>query len=135
MTTVYRTRPERLHLAGDAAEEFAIVLPFPESALFPNRTNGKHWATRQTAKKSARLAAFALTPRIELDTQADHALTITVAPPDKRRRDVDGILSALKPSIDGIAQALQIDDTRFNPIEIERIAPIEGGQVRIVIKR
>jgi crossover junction endodeoxyribonuclease RusA len=113
-----------------------ILLPFPDPALFPNRSNGKHWATRQPAKELAKVTAFEKCERLSVvGTQIDHAMTITVAPPDRRRRDVDGILSALKPSIDGIAQALKIDDTHFNPIEIERVKPIEGGRVLITIER
>jgi crossover junction endodeoxyribonuclease RusA len=127
----YSIKHERMLQADSGA---TIVLPFPEAALFPNRSNGKHWATRQAAKKQARSYAFTMSCHLALDeARTDRAVTIIVAPPDKRRRDVDGILAALKPSLDGIAQALGIDDMYFNPIEIRRIDPVPGGCVTVII--
>lgn len=79
------------------------------------------------------MAAYEATGHHIGDNTIDHAVTIIVAPPDKRRRDVDGILSALKPTLDGLADGLQMNDWHFNPIEIRRIDPCEGGKVTIIV--
>lgn len=111
-----------------------IVLPWPDAALFPNRSNGKHWSTRQPAKEAARVSAFVQAMGHDAgDPKVDHGVTIIVAPPDNRKRDVDGIVAALKPSLDGIAEALKIDDYHFNPIEIRLVDRVEHGSVTIVI--
>jgi crossover junction endodeoxyribonuclease RusA len=34
-----------------------VSLPFPDSKLFPNRKNGKHWTTTNAAKVAAREGA------------------------------------------------------------------------------
>lgn len=115
---------------------FTITLPFPDSALFPNRSNGRHWSVRQRCAKEAREWAY-----MESKEQArrlatsDAALSvkILVYPPDKRNRDVDGLLSALKPSLDGIAQGLGVNDKRFNPVSIRRMQPVADGAVVVQI--
>lgn len=111
-----------------------IVLDWPAAELFPNRSNGKHWGSRQPFKIAARSAAYCAADGLNIgDTSIDHAIAIFISPPDNRRRDVDGILSALKPSLDGIAKALHIDDQHFNPIHVERLEPIEGGRIVVII--
>ena len=111
-----------------------VVLPWPDPVLWPNRSNGNHWSVRQSAKSAAKLIARSNSTGANIgDTSIDHAVTIIVEPPDKRRRDVDGVLSALKPSLDGIAHALDIDDCHFNPIQIVRAAPVPGGRVTVRI--
>lgn len=60
-------------------------------------------------------------------------ITITFNPPDKRKRDLDGGLSSLKQSLDGIATALTIDDSRFSPITLKRGEVRKGGEVVVEI--
>jgi crossover junction endodeoxyribonuclease RusA len=111
-----------------------IYLSWPARELFPNRSNGQHWGKRQPFKVAAKSIAFSSARELSLpNTETDHAVKIVIEPPDKRRRDLDGVLSALKPSLDGIAQALHIDDQHFNPIEIIRSDVIKNGRVMIII--
>lgn len=113
-----------------------IILPWPDAELFPNRSNGKSWKSKQSfkaaAKQSAAIEAIGIGSDIG-DTLIDHGVTIIIEPPDSRRRDVDGVLSALKPSLDGIAEVLRIDDYHFNPIRIIRQAPVRHGRITIII--
>jgi hypothetical protein len=39
--------------------------------------------------------------------------------PDKRKRDADNMLAASKSLLDGVAQALKVDDSRFKPILVD----------------
>lgn len=41
----------------------------------------------------------------------------TFFPPDRRARDEDNLIASLKSSLDGIAQALRIDDRCFHLLE------------------
>ena len=114
-----------------------VVLDWPAPELFPNRSNGKHWGVRQPFKLSAKQAAAIATFNTGADigdVMIDHTVTIIIEPPDNRRRDVDGVLSALKPSLDGIAATLQIDDERFNPVLLVRKAPVDGGRITIIVE-
>jgi crossover junction endodeoxyribonuclease RusA len=90
----------------------------------PNRKNGTHWAKTKGSKDNARDEAFYLTKAL-FKTQALHTnglipLAITFVQSDKRHRDLDNLLAASKPAIDGIAKALNVDDSIFEPITIKR---------------
>jgi crossover junction endodeoxyribonuclease RusA len=40
---------------------------------------------------------------------------ITFYPPDKRHRDADNMVASIKAGIDGLADALKVNDKRFLP--------------------
>jgi crossover junction endodeoxyribonuclease RusA len=61
-------------------------------------------------------------------------VAITFHPPDKRRRDTDGMLSALKSSLDGVADALQVDDSLFD-LSLTVREPVKGGEVVVTVGR
>ena len=42
-------------------------------------------------------------------------LTITFYPPDKRHRDADNMVASIKAGLDGVADALKVNDRRFLP--------------------
>lgn len=114
-----------------------VTLPWPDSALLPNRRHGKHWTSTHKAKTAAREAAMAeamVSVRRHgfIAPDGDLSVSIVLYPPDRRRRDIDGTLSSLKHCLDGIAQAIQVDDSRFNPITLERREVVKGGRVEII---
>lgn len=55
------------------------------------------------------------------------ALSLLFLTPDKRKRDLDGMLSSAKHALDGIAQALGVDDSRFKPILVDAVLGPKGG--------
>lgn len=95
--------------------DVSFSLPFPPVELSPD--SRKHRAVMARAKKvyraSSRLYCFqALKGR---KVQADRVVvTLVFYPPDKRRRDKDNLLARMKAGIDGIADAVGIDDSRFD---------------------
>ncbi len=117
-----------------------IELPFPPAALNPNRKSGRHWAQTHAAKASYRDACWALALQ-ELSRQrgwlapaGDIALTLTFVQPDKRRRDRDNLLAASKSGLDGLAAALKVDDSRFEPVTISRVFGAKPGAVIVEIE-
>ena len=90
----------------------------------PNRKNGHHWAKTKGSKDTARDEAFYITKEVfktsVLHTDGLIPLNITFVQSDKRHRDLDNLLAASKPAIDGIAMALNVDDSIFEPITIKR---------------
>jgi len=109
-----------------------IVLAWPPRTLHPNAR--PHWATKSKAVKAYRSAAGWSTKASgdRVDGVGAVDLHITFYPPNKRKHDLDGCLSAIKAGIDGIADALGVDDSRFT-IRIERGAVIQGGEVRVIV--
>ena len=95
-----------------------ITLPWPNLKLTPNAKRRKHWRSYQPAIKSDRAAGaictcLALPLRAKkaiAATEGKIAMVVTFYPPDARRRDDDGMISAFKHLRDGIADALGIDD-------------------------
>lgn len=105
-----------------------ISLPFPASELMPNRKNGRSHHVTNAAKIKAREDGYWLTkadPAHLLFAKTDGPIPISIVycQPDKRRRDLDNLLAASKASLDGMANAMGIDDTRFRPILID-VGPI-----------
>lgn len=100
-----------------------IKLDWPDASLMPNRKNGRHWAGTQPAKVRARQEGYFATKQamagrvFAIDGRVP--LRVTFVSPDKRDRDLDNLLSSLKHGLDGIAQALGIDDKHFRPITID----------------
>jgi hypothetical protein len=91
-----------------------IELPWPDRTLHPNAR--VHWAKLAKAKKIAREAAYWTVKQSRLQHEFPEGplhLWLDFYPPDRRKRDDDGLLSSMKAARDGIASALGIDDSRF----------------------
>lgn len=119
-----------------------VTLPFPNARLNPNRSKGVHWAATSALRKSARTSAYTLARVAALATpwygierrKADTVpLVITFIQPDRRHRDRDNLLAACKPALDGVADALEINDSQFDPVTIRREYGDKPGAVRIEI--
>ena len=114
-----------------------MILPYPDSKLLPNRSSGKHWTAVHKAKDAAKATGYAigLQNKPEIVKGSLIPLEIHFYPPDNRKRDLDGALSSMKSTLDGVAQAWGVDDSCFRPITIDMKDKIEGGKVVITVKR
>lgn len=119
-----------------------VTIPFPDARLNPNRSKGMHWAATSALRKSARTDAWMLTraaasktPWYGTERRKAEAvpLTITFIQPDRRQRDRDNLLAACKPALDGVADALEINDSQFDPVTIRREYGAKPGSVRVEI--
>lgn len=101
-----------------------IKLPYPNPKLSPNRKNGRFWGATKTIKDSVIDTAYILAKAEQCKNpdlkDAPIHVTVTFVQSDKRRRDLDNLLAASKPAFDGISRALEIDDSKFEPITIKR---------------
>lgn len=118
-----------------------LVFEWMPPQLFRNKERTQHWGVRQYHSKTSRMVAAAVTrevitsskEKINFQPKKDIPISVYFYPPDKRRRDVDGMFSALKPTLDGIADAIEVDDQYFNPTHLYRCAPVKGGKVKIIV--
>lgn len=113
-----------------------LHLPWPSRLLHPN--SRVHWAQRAKATKAARYAAFVAARAIgwtneSVPSEGRLSLWIDFYPPDRRRRDDDGLLASVKAARDGIADALGIDDRRFVSHPMLRDEVRRGGEVVVTI--
>jgi len=114
-----------------------LTLPWPPSGLSPNARHS-HWASLARAKKRFRDACF-MTARTQgaQTFQAKPAGKVAVhlrfVPPDRRRRDLDNVLAAMKSGLDGLADAISVDDSRFALSADMPVVGSIGGFVRVTI--
>jgi crossover junction endodeoxyribonuclease RusA len=92
-----------------------VVLPWPDARLNPNVR--VHWAVKSPITKAARDAACYATKAAQarVDHDGPIALRVTFCAPDKRQRDRDNCIASCKAYMDGIADALGVNDARFEP--------------------
>jgi Holliday junction resolvase RusA-like endonuclease len=117
---------------------FTIHLAFPVPDLFPNRAKGRHWGAMYKAKTEATAASFVLTKAQAKGwtaTDKELRLTVTFVMPDKRKRDADNCLAAAKSALDGVAQALKVDDFQFQPVQVFRRFGEKPGAMIVEIER
>ena len=96
-----------------------VSVPWPSKLLSPN--SRAHWAPKAREKRKARSDAAWLTIAAPGFRDAQEAMqdelpipvSITFHPPDARKRDLDNALASSKAMLDGIAEALGVDDSRF----------------------
>jgi len=89
-----------------------VTLGWPSRALSPNARS--HWATLARAKKAARREGYiAARSAGVLAGVSSVCIQVTFIPPDARRRDCDNLVSQIKGQIDGISDAIGIDDSRW----------------------
>lgn len=114
-----------------------LHLPFPDKSLFPNaKLRGGGWGHAIAPKAKAKEDAYYLTKQAMGDWMPQDGtipLSIVFCQPDKRSRDLDGMLGAVKHALDGIASALGIDDSRFRPILIDAGPVGKPGAVIVAV--
>jgi len=119
--------------------EVVIEISWPSVKLMPNRAYGRSWVSTYAARQQYRAEGYAvarekLTPGC-CPSDAHYSLRIVLHAPDKRVRDLDGLFGALKNALDGIADALGVNDSHFAECSIVRGEPVKGGRVVINISK
>ncbi|MES2295229.1 MAG: endodeoxyribonuclease RusA [Pseudomonadota bacterium] len=113
-----------------------LTLPWPPKELSPNARI--HFLAKSRVTKAYRETSYWLADalwrsgRNPCASEGPITLAFTFHPPDRRRRDLDTMLSSVKAGIDGIADALGVNDVRFE-YALKRAEPVKNGRVVIVI--
>lgn len=112
-----------------------VELPWPAPELSPNKR--LHWRAKAQYQQAAHKTGWAIT-RKWLETNrptfgATFPVTLTFCPPDKRGRDLDNLVASEKHFLDGIADALDVDDRRFRPVTADWGDVCKLGKVIITI--
>jgi crossover junction endodeoxyribonuclease RusA len=113
-----------------------VRLNWPAPGLNPN--SRLHWSRKSRLVKTARQAAWGATLEKfgslnRLPKGSRVYLEMVFCPPDKRRRDADNIIASLKASLDGISDALGIDDSKFVST-YSMGEPVKGGAVIVTVR-
>ncbi len=81
-------------------------------------TSSRPWAARQQG------ATRLQTPSL--------AVTLRFVPPDRRARDIDNLVASMKSGLDGLADVLGVDDSRW-ALSAELAGEV-GGFVRVEVR-
>jgi crossover junction endodeoxyribonuclease RusA len=109
-----------------------LILPWPPRDLSPN--SRVHWARLARAKRSYRevCAWQALEQGARRLDAARLDVSLVFVPPSRRPIDLDNCLAMMKAGLDGLADVLGVDDSRWR-ITIEREDSV-GGFVRVTVR-
>lgn len=126
-------------------EKFEIRLPWPNRAMSSNARG--HWAKKATAAHKYRYHCKMLSLetiqagkwdvkalREMIAGGAELHVFIDFYPPDRRQRDDNNLPGLFKSGLDGVADALGIDDHLFrtHPF-LNRDEIVNGGEVRVIV--
>ena len=117
---------------------FTLTLEhLPPSELFPNALRRIHWSKRAKAEKDAREEAYMLAHSAEERKPFKKAsIAYYFYIPDNRKRDIEALIGAAKPYVDGLVDAgVIVDDDSFHlPIAVARAIKAYNAQTDIVIE-
>lgn len=111
-----------------------LELSWPDKRLSPNAR--LHWANLHSAKAAAaRIAGMeCLVQHVPRNINAKRVVAgFVFLPPDRRARDLDNLVTAMKAAQDGIAKWIGVDDSRWVPT-YEIGEPVKGGKVIINLR-
>lgn len=111
--------------------------PWPPKELSPNAR--LHFMKVARVKKSyrntCRLLALAMGAKaLALAPSGRLHVELTFYPPDRRHRDQDNMLAAMKAGLDGLADAIGVDDRNFKTTFQVANQTSVGGRVKVEIR-
>lgn len=112
-----------------------LIYSWPPSILMPNAARQAHWTKKSPFEKAYRQECLIRTGKPQPTLIIDDCfvpIEITFYPPDKRHRDLDGLLGSVKLLLDALAQGIGINDRNFRPITLDVGPVLKGG--RVVVK-
>jgi crossover junction endodeoxyribonuclease RusA len=115
-----------------------IELSWPDRALSPN--SRKHWRAKSRYQQDAHKEGYIIMDQWLRAHQAPEggpkgALPVLMlfCPPDRRGRDLDNLGASMKWALDGIADALDINDRAFRPVTSDWGDVCKPGKVIVKI--
>jgi crossover junction endodeoxyribonuclease RusA len=127
---------------GKGGEPVIIKLPYPPSALNPNKR--LHWAVKRKHTQAYRQKCMLMVwnqigcqqlREFVIGYIGDFKVSITFHKPDNRKRDDDNIIASFKAGRDGVADALSVDDNRFEVSYKVSKENVKGGLVVIEVSK
>jgi len=126
-------------------DKFQIILPWPNRAMSSNARG--HWAKKANAahryRYDCKMTTLDAVRAAGWDVQAirdavaggaELHVPIDFYPPDRRRRDDNNLPGLFKSGLDGVADALGIDDHLFRTRPfLHRDKIVNGGEVRVTV--
>lgn len=108
----------------------SINLPWPPRELSPNAR--KHWAVVAKHKKAYRQICYLMAKQAGIKSTESNKVVITFYKPSKRHMDLDNCLASMKAGLDGLADAMGVDDKHFR-LTVSMAEEL-GGYVKVKVE-
>ncbi len=112
-----------------------VSLPWPDKSLSPNAR--VHRMKLAGIKKRQRQTCYVETlrqvGRPSLKTDASYLVLLTFYPSDRRKRDRDNLGASMKSALDGMADALGVNDSQFVQVAY-RVSKDVSDEARVVVE-
>lgn len=117
-----------------SGKTYVFELPWPDRRLSPNAR--ENWRTTARLKRAFRARCRVIGEQVGLGylRGSENAVSVhlTFFPPDRRARDWDNMLAAMKSGLDGVADAMGVDDSKWR-VAFEVAEPEKGGVVLVQV--
>ena len=112
---------------------YDLTLPWPPSELSPNAR--QHWAQLAKAKQKYRNECYlhAIAQNAKKITADRLEIGLEFVPPNRRKFDIDNLLGRMKSGLDGLADVLGVDDSRWSIRMARSCAPLPPGFVLVTV--
>jgi len=115
--------------------ECLIRLPWPPAKLSANGSQGDWRGKAKVAKEYKATCAKECWAQRVRKMQADTvAVDVTFHPPSAQAYDLDNALKRSKQGLDAVADAIGVDDAKWQSMTLRRGGKVKGGAVLIHIK-
>lgn len=115
---------------------WVLELPWPPREASPNFRG--HWTVIAKAKKAYRMKCGQLGLAHGLNLAPKTATKVNVhllfCAPDRRARDWDNLLASMKAGLDGLADAMGVDDAKWRPSLDVADDPVKHGKVIVSLE-
>lgn len=111
-----------------------VTIPYPPLGLSPNSLARNRFVLanlKAQAKRDAWGCAFEVMPPIKPDPNALYEITMRAR--RRGRQDKDNLIARMKHSLDGVAQAIGVDDGRFDSYAVVWDKEHDANSVTVVV--
>lgn len=109
-----------------------IELPWPPKELSPNQRVHRMVLAKRKREYRTDCAWLAKAAGLSALGAQRLAISITFRAPDRRGRDLDNMLASMKAGLDGLADIMGVDDSRW-ALSISRGEPVKAGAVIVEV--
>jgi crossover junction endodeoxyribonuclease RusA len=113
----------------------SLTLPWPDKRMSPNARVDRRQVADVRRKYRIDCAWLAKAARMNFAHLAETGLHLRIVfnPPDNRARDLDNMLASIKSGLDGLADVIGVDDSKWSLTILRGPLVVKGGSVEVSI--
>lgn len=123
-------------MTADIARIVLLNLPWPPTATSPNASGQGKWRQKAKAARSYKEECGWICRErgVRPIGAAAVSVTLTFCPPSRRKFDLDNALARAKQGLDAVAEAIGVDDSRWQRLTLDRGEACKDGGIIVLIE-